>query len=179
MDLLEIRGSARLHIGGTQPAEGWKILNISQGPSVDYVGDIRDLSQFNDNSFDAVYASHVLEHLSYQKDLSAVLSAIYQILRPGGKLFVSVPDLNTLCRLFLHQQLTKQDRFEVMRMMFGGQIDEHDYHYVGLTDEFLVDFLSEAGFKEIYRVPEFKIFKDMSALRFSNVLISVNIVAIK
>lgn len=179
MDLLEIRGAARLHIGGTQPVEGWKILNISQKPGVDYVGDVRDLSQFNDDSFDAVYASHVLEHLGYQRELSAVLSAICRILRPAGKFFVSVPDLNTLCRLFLHQQLTKQDRFEIMRMMFGGQVDEHDYHFVGLTDEFLADFLSQAGFKEIYRVPEFKFFNDMSSLRFGGVPISVNLVALK
>ena len=38
----------KLHIGGKTPKEGWKILNIQKGISVDYIGDIRDLSQFDD-----------------------------------------------------------------------------------------------------------------------------------
>ncbi len=30
-------------------------------------------------------------------------------------------------------------------------MDEHDFHHVGLTDEFLADFLLKAGFCEVYR----------------------------
>ena len=30
---------------------------------VDFVGDISDLSQFNDNSINEIYASHVFEHI--------------------------------------------------------------------------------------------------------------------
>lgn len=66
-----------------------------------------------------------------------------------------------------------------MRIMFGGQIDEHDFHHVGLTDEFLADFLLKAGFSEVYRVPEFNIFKDSSSIKFGGVLISLNMIAIR
>jgi len=55
----------RLHIGGKQVKEGWKILNIQPGKGVDFVGDAADLSQFNDGTFDEVYAAHVSEHLGY------------------------------------------------------------------------------------------------------------------
>jgi predicted SAM-dependent methyltransferase len=144
---------------------------------VDHVGDVSDLSQFADQSFDAVYTSHTLEHLGYQRALPRALAGIHRILRPGGKLFASVPDLDTLCRLYLHEDATPADRFHIMRMMFGGQIDQHDFHFVGLNAEFMVSFLSDAGFKDLHKVSEFGIFDDTSSQRFAGVLISLNVVA--
>ena len=46
----------KLHIGGWEAKEGWKILNIQKRDNVDFVGDISDLSQFKDNSISEVYA---------------------------------------------------------------------------------------------------------------------------
>ena len=53
----------KLHIGGKSKKEGWKILNIQNGENIDFVGDIKDLSQFEDESIEEIYASHVLEHV--------------------------------------------------------------------------------------------------------------------
>jgi len=178
-ELLQIQGKDHLHIGGKEAREGWKLLNIQAAAGVDYVGDIRDLSQFPDASFDAIYGSHVLEHVGYQKALGDVLKSIHRILRPGGKFLVSVPDLDVLCRLFVHEQMTANDRFFMMQMMFGGQTDEHDFHYVGLNAEFLSQYLQQAGFREVYRVSEFGIFDDTSSMRYQGALISLNLVAIK
>jgi len=91
----------RLHIGGKQVQEGWEILNIQSGKGVDFVGDVADLSRFQDDVFDEIYASHVLEHLGYINALPAALTGIHQKLKPGGIFRMSVPDLETLCRLFL------------------------------------------------------------------------------
>lgn len=177
--ILRIEGERRLHIGGKQVHPAWKILNALAGEGVDFLGDLRDLSSFADESFDAVYASHVLEHLSYNAVLVDALKGVRRILRPGGKFMVSVPDLDVLCRLFVHDKLNGQDRFQVMRMMFGGQLDAYDFHYVGLNGEFLSSFLVQAGFKEAYRVPSFGIFQDTSETRFGGVAISVNMVAVR
>ena len=54
----------KLNIGGEEKKEGWKILNIQKKEAVDYVGDVTDLSQFEDNSIDEIYASHVIEHVA-------------------------------------------------------------------------------------------------------------------
>src|SRR5688572_29678427 len=177
--ILALEGSRRLHIGGKQPHPDWKILNAMPGEGVDRVGDVRDLTAFPEQSFDALYASHVLEHLSYNGVLVEALKGMHRILRPGGKLLISVPDLDVLCRLFVHDKLTTQDRFQVMRMMFGGQLDAYDFHYAGLNGEFLSSFLVQAGFKEAYRVPAFGIFQDTSETRFAGVAISVNMVAVR
>lgn len=178
-DLLRVPTGDKLHIGGLEARQGWKILNIQPGPGVDYVGNIRNLAQFQDGEFSAIYGSHVLEHVGYQKELLGVLTEIHRVLTPGGKLFVSVPDLDTLCRLFVHEQATAKDRFFIMRMMFGGQTDEHDFHHVGLNRESLGNYLYRAGFRNIYRVPEFNLFNDTSSMQYLGVPISLNMVAIK
>ena len=49
----------KLHIGGEEKKDGWKILNIQKKPDVDYVGDISDLSQFEDNSIQELSLIHI------------------------------------------------------------------------------------------------------------------------
>lgn len=167
----------RLHIGGIEPRPGWKILNIQAGPHVDFIGSCTDLSQFQDASVAEVYASHVFEHLGYQAELPAVLAGIRRILRPGGCLRISVPDLDILCRMFVHPALGPQERFHLMRIIYGGQTDDHDFHKVGLTLEFLGHFLTRNGFHTIQRVAAHDLFNDTSGLVLFGQPISLNVVA--
>src|SRR5262245_348763 len=171
--------SIRLHIGGQVAKPGWKILNVQPGPAVDYVGSCTDLSAFADASVEEVYGSHVFEHLDYASELPDTLAQIHRILVPGGRLHISVPDLEVLCRLLVDGRLPLQDRFLVMRMMFGGQTDPFDYHKVGLTWEFLCSFLTRAGFHSASRIPEHGLFNDTSSMRFYGQLISLNVRADK
>jgi predicted SAM-dependent methyltransferase len=172
-------GGLKLHIGGREKREGWVILDALPGPIVDYVGNCNDLSFLEDESCSEVYASHVLEHLGYSGDLQKALAGIYRVLKSGGRLRASVPDLETLCRLFLHPSLDVKARFHIMRMMFGGRTTDYDVHYVGLNFEFLEDFLQEAGFRGIQRVSQFDLFNDTSTLLFGDVPISLNVEAWK
>lgn len=169
----------KLHIGGQQPKPGWKILNIAPGPQVDYVGNCTRLDQFADNSVDEVYASHVLEHLGFRTELPAALSEVRRILKPGGVFRISVPDVERLCSLFVHPQVPREQRPSLMMHMFGAQEDEHDFHKVGLTWDFLLNFLSQAGFTRVQRVEEFGLFDDFSSFRRFGVLISLNVEARK
>ena len=170
----------KLHIGGTVRAAGWEVLNITAGPHVDHVGNANDLSRFSDGSFAAVYASHTLEHFDYAGELEKTLKEWARVLEPGGSLYVSVPDLETLAKLLLVKEgLNMDERFHVMRMLFGGHIDAHDYHLVGLNEEFLAYFLMHTGFAELRRVPSFGLFQDTSGLLFKGIPISLNVVATK
>ena len=167
----------RLHIGGIQPKIGWKILNITAGPNVDFVGNCTDLGQFADASVTEVYASHVLEHLGYQHELHAVLAGVRRILRPNGCLRISVPDLDVLCRMFIHPQLPPEARFHLMRVIYGGQTDAHDFHKVGFTFELLGHFLAKHGFRELRRVDNHDLFDDTSRLVLFGQPISLNVIA--
>src|SRR3954468_16802710 len=92
----------KLHIGGQEKREGWSIVDALPGPIVDYVGNCNDLSFLADESCSEVYASHVLEHLAYNGELQKTLKGIHRVLKPGGRLRASVPDLELLCQLFLN-----------------------------------------------------------------------------
>ena len=129
------------------PRRGLGDTRHQPGPSVDHVSDAGDLACFSDDTFAQVYASHVLEHFDYMGTMLAALKEWKRVMVPGGTLYVSVPDLDVLARLFLDRELLSyQDRFMAMRMIFGGHIDKSDYHLVGLNQEFLTDVLRIAGF---------------------------------
>jgi hypothetical protein len=50
-----------------------------------------------------------------------------------------------LSGLFVNESLTFAERYHVMRMMFGGQVDPHDFHHVGFDHDILAVFLEEVG----------------------------------
>ena len=167
----------RLHIGGKQAKSGWKILNAQPGPGVDYVRHCGDLSGFADESIDEIYASHVLEHLSYVDELPQALAEWRRVLGEGGKAMISVPDFEVLCRVFLDPRGDAKDRFLIMRFAFGGQSDAYDFHRVGLNYELLEQYLTHAGFSSVERVGDFGLFDDSSALHYEGMRISLNVVA--
>ena len=169
----------KLHIGGWEAKEGWKILNIQKRDNVDFVGDISDLSQFKDNSISEVYASHVFEHVKYI-DVKKTLLGIYRILTYGGKFYISVPNMNVLFRQFLEKKNQTKTKIKIMRMIFGGQIDEYDFHYFGWDFELLSGLLKNVGFEEIEKVDKFSIFThDTSNEDIDGELISLNLIAKK
>jgi predicted SAM-dependent methyltransferase len=170
----------RLHIGGKIRQPGWEVLNIQPGPHVDHIGNANDLAQFPDNSFAEIYASHIVEHLDYTGELQSTLKEWYRVLELGGKLYVSVPDLDVLAKFLLDKiGLAPQERFNIMRIMFGGHVDQFDYHVVGLNQEFLTRFLVDAGFAFIRKVDTFNMFQDSSNIIFKGKLLSLNLIAEK
>ena len=116
----------RLHIGGEEIKEGWKILNIQKKPGVDFIGDITDLSQFDDKSVEEIYASHVLEHIGISLVVNAV-NEIFRILKQGGRLYVSVPDLEVLTKLFLAEP-EGGNKYNLMRMIYKSSSSNYIYY---------------------------------------------------
>ena len=169
----------KLHIGGKQAKEGWKILNIQEGADVDYLGTCTNLSALGDTTVDTIYASHVYEHLGYTEELPLALKEAQRVLVPGGKLLISVPNFGVLCQLFVAEGLSIPQRHKIMRMIFGGQTDNYDYHKVGLIEEFLKNDLGKTGFTGFERVETFNLFDDASSMRLGGHLISLNVVATK
>ena len=169
----------KLHIGGKLKKDGWRILNIQSKDGADFIGDITDLSQFEDNSIEEIYASHVVEHVDQNK-IKMTLKGIHRVLKDNGKFYISVPDMDILCRIFMAKEAPIKVKFHVMRMMFGGQTDKYDFHYFGWNYDFLKDYIQGAGFKKMERVKSFGLFEDTSDFApYNNVPISLNVIAYK
>ncbi|MEX0808201.1 MAG: methyltransferase domain-containing protein [Dongiaceae bacterium] len=167
----------RLHIGGRQVKDGWKILDVRPGPHVDFVGRCTDLSQFADGSVAGVYSAHVFEHLGFRSELPQALAEVRRVLSPGARFYISVPDLDRLCRLFIRPDLPLDLRIRVVKMIFGQQAHEFDFHKFGFSFETLTFHLAQAGFAKVTRVREFDLFDDSSRLAVEGTPISVNIIA--
>lgn len=74
-------------------------------PPIDHVfyADLsREPLDFPDNTFDAVNSYHLMEHLTPQEG-ERLMAEMFRVLKPGGILRVSVPDLESICREYLHQ----------------------------------------------------------------------------
>lgn len=153
-------------------------MDIASRPEVDVIGDVRDLSRFETDSVAEIYASHVLEHLPFTIAERA-LAEWFRVLAPGGMLRVAVPDLQVIFRLMELPQVSTRGVFDLTRFIYGGQLDEHDYHRSGFTVETLAAVMEQIGFRSIRRVPSFGMFADCSEMRFIGQSISLNLEATK
>jgi predicted O-linked N-acetylglucosamine transferase (SPINDLY family)/predicted SAM-dependent methyltransferase/GT2 family glycosyltransferase len=177
----QLNTSIRLHIGGQEHHPDWKIFDALPREEVDFIGNAQDLSQFENNSISAIYTSHVLEHFYYllNDELLSTLKEWYRVLETGGELMISVPNLQVICSLYVDPRTPANDRYSLMRMIFGGQLNEYDVHKVGFDQDILGTYLQHAGFQDIQVVSEFGLFDDCSSLLFGGIPISLNMIAKK
>ncbi len=111
---------------------------------------VADLSQwlpmFADDTFDEVRAHHVLEHLTSQQGLNALI-AIYRVLKPGGEFDVEVPDMDRICDAWVKRDHSALD---LQQWVFGEQLANHepgDNHRFGYNEELLRERLVAQGFE--------------------------------
>ncbi len=92
----------RLEIGADPfaPIAGFETLNIRTDLNVDYVVDAAGPLPFADGTFEIVYASHVLEHISWRHHWE-VLKEWTRIIEPGGSLEIWIPDGLKMARAFI------------------------------------------------------------------------------
>lgn len=171
------RRERRLHIGGKVRREGWEVFNAVPGEHVDHLGNAVDLGRFAEGTFSEIYASHILEHLDFTGEMQAGLAEWRRVLAPGGRLYVSVPDLTVLAGLWLGESLDLNERFGLVKLIYGAHADAYDHHKVGFDFPILAYFLSEAGFTAIERVADFGLFDDTSRGFYAGKPISLNVTA--
>jgi predicted SAM-dependent methyltransferase len=110
---------------------------------VQYV-DLSKRLPYSSNRFQYVFSSHVFEHLP-RPVLSRLLIEIYRVMKPGGVLRVSVPDLTLLVKLY---EPEKADDFvnSVMQLDFGHAKNRHYWMY---SEPTMRRMLEAAGFSNV------------------------------
>lgn len=94
-----------LEIGpGNKRLPDFETLNITPGPNVDHISDASKPLPFDDNTFEIIYASHVLEHIPWYK-VEDTLREWIRILKSGGQIEIWVPDGLKICKALVDYEL--------------------------------------------------------------------------
>ncbi|MFK7759473.1 MAG: methyltransferase domain-containing protein [Phycisphaerales bacterium] len=97
----DISQRPRLHLGcGDRAHPEWINADLNPTESSILPIDATKPLPFADDSFDAVYHAHMLEHLTPDAGQRLIMECA-RVLRPGGVLRVTVPDLETLARNYI------------------------------------------------------------------------------
>ncbi len=100
---------------------------------------------FADNTIDCVVSSHFLEHLS-QRDGRRLVEEIYRVLKPGGRVRLSVPDLDYALSLYARGEKERMLRNYFFVDQHGSYYARHKYMY---DFDILKTVLAEKGFTQI------------------------------
>lgn len=121
---------------------------------------IQDITKldFEENSVAEMLVIHAIEHISPYKLLST-LQLWNKLLKPGGKLIMELPDLESLCERYLKANTGK--RYGLTNCIYGSvQTGEGDPteisspHLFGYDKQMIFDHLANANFVNIQFMPE-------------------------
>lgn len=136
----------RLNVGAGHVAKA-DYLNVDarELPGIDIVADVRELP-FEAEELDEIYSAHVLEHFPTEELRRKILPTWVSLLRDGGTFVAVVPDVATMVRETAGGTMPFDD---FIRVMYGDQEYEGDFHFAGYTPESLTDLLEGAGLSDV------------------------------
>src|SRR5579863_2738013 len=93
------------HFQGAQ----WRELRLDIDPAVrpDIVCSMTDMAPVAEASVDAVFSSHNLEHL-YPHEVPLALAEFLRVLKPGGLLLLTLPDLQRVAEMVAADGLERE-----------------------------------------------------------------------
>lgn len=150
------RNGAKLPAGLQAP--GWRELRLDIDPAnePDILGSTLDMSALANESVDAIYSAHNIEHV-YSHEVPQVLAEFLRVLTPEGFVVVTCPDLQTVCALIAQDKLTEPayqspaGPVSPLDMLYGygpalAAGESYMAHKGGFTLKSLTAALQKAGF---------------------------------
>jgi len=158
--LIAGRECVRLELGPCdRRLDGWIGIDLFFPEEADLALDLRRPLPLPDDSVDAIYGEHVLEHLAFPGELGDLLLECRRVLKPGGEFLASVPDAGKAYRLYAagpaafyaHKGWPVPPGDWVANPM--DELNWHDRqggdHKFMFDRQNLLDRLSEAGFADV------------------------------
>ena len=143
LQIPHIADEIKLHVGcGANHL--WDYVNIDVNPGVhpDVILDVTEEHlPFDDGTVDKVESYHFLEHLS-RAELPFHLKDCLRVLKRGGIMKVSVPDLEYVCKYYL----AHPEELWALKLIFGGQEDDRQFHKNGWSKDTLKKTFEKTGF---------------------------------
>jgi predicted SAM-dependent methyltransferase len=109
-DYFRSTNEPKLHIGGGwRLIDGWLNTDIALVPRVMYMDATRKFP-LSDGSFDYVFTEHMIEHIAYEQFVTMLVEC-YRVMRKGGIIRITTPDINALFELLSNAQSPVQERY--------------------------------------------------------------------
>jgi SAM-dependent methyltransferase len=131
--------------------DGW--INVDANmftAKCDVWSDISRHLPFRDESVDAIYSHHVIEHLP---DLPAHFREMHRVMKPGGVIRVGGPNGDSAMREYLAGNAAWFSDFPDNRASIGGRFENFIFcrqeHLTILTPSYLQEIASNAGFGNV------------------------------
>jgi predicted SAM-dependent methyltransferase len=140
--------------GGRNPFKPGEYLNVDVValPQVDLVFDITKKFPMEDNVIEEIISIATLEHLR-KPHVDHVLREFQRILKPGGMLRVSTPDIEAIARAIIE----KKDLSDINQNLFGkyksDQTEDYDTHKWMYPADEMIRVLQSFGFENAERIP--------------------------
>lgn len=132
-------------------------LDIDPRCEPDIVASMCDLSCVPDESFEAVYTAHTLEHI-YPHQVRPCLWDFHRLLKPGGLLMVVVPNLEGVQATEDVLYHSPSGPISGLDMIYGhhAMIEESPYmaHKCGFVADTLRAAIESAGFEMVTVTPD-------------------------
>lgn len=86
---------------------GWQEIRFDIDPqnAPDILGSILNMAEVDSESMDAIYSSHNIEHV-HEHEVSTALNEFLRVLKPGGYVLITCPDLQSICAMVANDRLT-------------------------------------------------------------------------
>ena len=142
-------------------SDDWTELrfDIDESVNPDLVGTMTDMSTVANESVDAIFSSHNIEHL-YPHEVPVALAEFLRVLRPDGFFVVTCPDLLSVCQLVAEDKLTEAaytspaGPIAPLDILYGhrpamARGNLYMAHRCGFTQKVLSGTLQSAGFQSV------------------------------
>lgn len=150
----EPAAAVRLNLGcGDKILPGYVNVDVVEaraGKQPDVICDLRELTAFESDSADEVLAVHVVEHF-WRWEIEDVLREWMRVLKPGGRMVLECPNLQSACEAFLANPDagSRPDRAGQRTMwVFYGDPQWNDplmVHRWGYTPRSLAELMESVG----------------------------------
>lgn len=140
---------------------GWAELRLDIDPGVepDIVASITDMEPVPSDAVDAVFSRHNIEHI-FAHEVSQAIGEFFRVLRPGGEVLLSTPDLQGVAKAIASGRLedalyrAPAGPISAIDVVYGyrPEIAEgrtYMAHRTGFTRGSLMRKLGQAGFVDI------------------------------
>lgn len=147
---------------------GFHYSNLPEWTNIDFVSsgkrvishNLLDGIPFNDETFDLVYHSHVLEHFSKEDGKNFIMEC-FRVLKPAGIIRIAVPDLEKIVRNYLkflefglsnpddkmeranYEWMLLEMYDQTVRNFSGGDMGKYLFQETIINEKFVFDRLGE------------------------------------